>query len=106
MEIPGPLFLGWSFLSLFLFSLIFLFLVGEALLILLQEFSLRKPTVASSTSSARLLSLEQLKSKVGLALAEAAALRINLNLDGTPIASKSHTSTTNPVCARRVNLLV
>jgi hypothetical protein len=32
-----------------------------------------------------------LKSKVGLALAKAAALRINLNLDGTPIASKSHT---------------
>jgi hypothetical protein len=32
-----------------------------------------------------------LKSKVGLALAKAAALRIVLNLDGTPIASKSHT---------------
>ena len=32
-----------------------------------------------------------LKSKVGLALAKAAVLRINLNLDGTPIASKSHT---------------
>jgi hypothetical protein len=35
--------------------------------------------------------LTQLKSKVGLALAKAAALRINLNLDGAPIASKSHT---------------
>ena len=34
---------------------------------------------------------QQLKSKVGLALAKAAALRINLNLDGAPIASKSHT---------------
>jgi hypothetical protein len=34
---------------------------------------------------------DQLKSKVGLALAKAAALRINLNLDGAPIASKSHT---------------
>jgi hypothetical protein len=33
----------------------------------------------------------QLKSKVGLALAKAAALRITLNLDGTPIISKSHT---------------
>ena len=33
----------------------------------------------------------QLKSKVGLALAKAAALCINLNLDGAPIASKSHT---------------
>ena len=32
-----------------------------------------------------------LKSKVGLVLAKAAALRINLNLDGAPIASKSHT---------------
>jgi hypothetical protein len=35
--------------------------------------------------------LQQLKSKVGLALAKAAALRINLNLDGAPITSKSHT---------------
>jgi len=34
---------------------------------------------------------QQLKSKVGLALAKAAALRITLNLDGAPIASKSHT---------------
>jgi hypothetical protein len=34
---------------------------------------------------------QQLKSKVGLALAKGAALRINLNLDGSPIASKSHT---------------
>jgi hypothetical protein len=33
----------------------------------------------------------QLKGKVGLALAKTAALRINLNLDGAPIASKSHT---------------
>jgi hypothetical protein len=32
-----------------------------------------------------------LKSKVGLTLAKAAASRINLNLDGAPIASKSHT---------------
>jgi len=34
---------------------------------------------------------QQLKSKVGLALAKAAALRITLNLDGAPITSKSHT---------------
>jgi hypothetical protein len=33
----------------------------------------------------------QLKSKVGLTLSKAAVLRINLNLDGAPIASKSHT---------------
>ena len=33
----------------------------------------------------------QLKSRVGDILAKAAALRITLNLDGTPITSKSHT---------------
>jgi hypothetical protein len=33
----------------------------------------------------------QLKARVGLALAKAAALRIMLNLDGAPITSKSHT---------------
>ena len=32
-----------------------------------------------------------LKSRVGNILVKAAALRINLNLDGVPIASKSHT---------------
>ena len=32
-----------------------------------------------------------LKSKCGLILAKAAALRINLNLDGAPITSQSHT---------------
>jgi hypothetical protein len=49
--------------------------------------------------------LSGLKSKVGLTLAKAAALRIVLNLDGAPIASSS-SSTTNPVCERRVDLLV
>jgi hypothetical protein len=34
---------------------------------------------------------QQLKNKVGLSLTKAASLRINLNLDGAPIASKSHT---------------
>ena len=34
---------------------------------------------------------QQLKNRVGLALAKAAALRITLNLDGEPITSKSHT---------------
>jgi hypothetical protein len=53
------------------------------------------PAIASTSGRlhsefVRLL-LQQLKSKVGLALAKAAALRINLNLDGAPIASKSHT---------------
>jgi hypothetical protein len=35
--------------------------------------------------------LTQLQIKVGLTLAKAAALRVNLNLDGAPIVSKSHT---------------
>jgi hypothetical protein len=35
--------------------------------------------------------LTQVQSKVGLVLGKAAALRITLNLDGAPIASKSHT---------------
>jgi hypothetical protein len=35
--------------------------------------------------------LTHLQSKVGLALSKAAPLRVNLNLDGAPIASKSHT---------------
>ena len=34
---------------------------------------------------------QQVKGKVVLTLTKAAALRINLNLDGAPIASKSHT---------------
>ncbi len=70
--------------------------------------------------------LIQLQRKVGLVLAKTAALRININIDGTPIASKSHThpspSQTSrlltssstlgvPVprptqCVRHVNLLV
>jgi hypothetical protein len=33
----------------------------------------------------------QIKSNVGLTLAKEATLRITLNLDGTPITSKSHT---------------
>jgi hypothetical protein len=33
----------------------------------------------------------QVKSRVGLALAKAASLRITLNLDGVTITSKSHT---------------
>ncbi len=48
---------------------------------------------------------QYLKRKVGLVLAKTAVLRINLNIDGVSISSKSH-STTNPVCERRVNLLV
>jgi hypothetical protein len=39
----------------------------------------------------RVAFLQHLKGKVGLTLTKAAALRINLNLGGSPIASKSHT---------------
>jgi hypothetical protein len=47
--------------------------------------------VASSTSAAR-LSLKNSKRKGGLALEDkATVLRNNLNLDGAPIVSKSHT---------------
>ena len=35
--------------------------------------------------------LAQLKSRVGLTLAKAAAVRITLNLDGAPITSTTHT---------------
>ena len=35
--------------------------------------------------------LTQLKAKVGSSLAKAAAMRVNLNIDGTPITSRSHT---------------
>ena len=42
----------------------------------------------------------QLKSRVGLALAKAAALRITLNLDGAPITSKSHTHTSHSQTSR------
>ena len=34
---------------------------------------------------------DQLKVKVGSTLAKAAALRINLNIDGDPITSRTHT---------------
>ena len=33
----------------------------------------------------------QLKAKVGSTLAKAAALRVNLNIDGAPITSRTHT---------------
>jgi hypothetical protein len=54
----------------------------------LQEFSLRKPTVVSSTSVTR-FSLR--RSKTGLTLSKVVSLRLTLNLDGVPITSKSHT---------------
>ncbi len=46
-----------------------------------QEFRFRNPTVGYSTSAARR----------SCTLAKVAALRININIDGTPITSKTHT---------------
>jgi len=43
----------------------------------------------------------QLKSTVGHILAKAAALRINLNIDGAPIASRSHTHPSHHSVRRR-----
>jgi hypothetical protein len=57
----------------------------------LQEFSrLRNLPVDSSTSAARRKS-SQLRAKVDSTLTKAAALRVNLNLDGAPIVSRTHT---------------
>ena len=51
--------------------------------------------LAQSTSGlfhlCRAALFSQLKAKVGNILAKAAALRITLNIDGSPIASRSHT---------------
>jgi hypothetical protein len=52
--------------------------------------------------------LSQVQNKVGLALAKTEALRININLDGSPIASKSHThpshSQTSPLLTLSLSL--
>ncbi len=60
--------------------------------------------LAQSTSGQfhfrRAVFAQQLKSRVGLALAKAAALRINLNLDGAPIVSKSHTNPSHSQTSR------
>ena len=56
----------------------------------LQEFSLRIMTVASSTTSVRRSPHTSTcgKTKACNILAKTEALRINLNIDGSPIASK------------------
>ena len=42
----------------------------------------------------------QIKVKVGSTLAKAAALRVNLNVDGVPITSKTHTHTSHSQTSR------
>ena len=44
--------------------------------------------------------LTQLKAKVGSSLAKAAAMRVNLNIDGTPITSRSHTHPSHSQASR------
>jgi hypothetical protein len=66
-------------------------LIGKLTVFLqVQEFILFKHNLECSTTAGAAFS-DQLNSKVGLALAKVAALRITLNLDGSPIISKSHT---------------
>ena len=60
-----------------------------------QEFSQRNQTLSNLGSSyfhfRRVAFSSILKAKCGLILAKTADLRINLNLDGEPITSQSHT---------------
>ena len=44
--------------------------------------------------------LRQLKSKIGSSLAKAAAMRVNLNIDGAPITSRSHTHPSHSQASR------
>ena len=48
----------------------------------------------------RTVFLAQLKSRVDLTLAKSAALRITLNLDGTPITSTTHTHPSDSTTCR------
>ncbi len=65
-------------------------LIGKLTVFLqLQEFNYRNPTVDYSTSSGRCSRI--LKTKVGSTLVNTTVLCINVNIDGTPITSKTHT---------------
>ena len=48
----------------------------------------------------RAVFLSQIKVKVGSTLAKAEALRVNLNIDGAPITSRSHTHPSHPQGSR------
>jgi hypothetical protein len=50
----------------------------------------------------RVVFSSQLKSKVGITFTKAAALRVNLNLDGAPITSKSHTHPSHAQTSRQL----
>jgi hypothetical protein len=57
----------------------------------LQEFSLCNLPVDSSTSRDRAAFSSKIEVKVGSTLAKTADVRLNLNLDGVPITSRTHT---------------
>ena len=50
-----------------------------------------QPAQHTETYQKRGAFLAQLKSRIGTTLAKAAAMRVNLNIDGEPITSRSHT---------------
>jgi hypothetical protein len=74
-------------------SFYFYKLIGKLTIFLqLQDFSFRNPSSTSGQFHYRRAAFtSQLKSKIGNILAKAAALRITLNIDGAPLASRSHT---------------
>ena len=69
-------------------------LIGKLTVFLqLQEYSLRNLPVEDSITFDVWCSLRtvQVKGKVGSTLAKAEALRVNLNIDGASITSRTHT---------------
>jgi hypothetical protein len=67
-------------------------LIGKLTVFLqIQEFNWSAESISGQFHFLRSAFSSQLKGKVGLTLATAAVLRINLNLDGVPIVYKSHT---------------
>ncbi len=65
-------------------------LIGKLTFLQLQEFSLRILPVVSSTTAAR-RSPPSLSRRLNNILTKSEALRITLNIDGAPLASRSHT---------------
>jgi hypothetical protein len=71
----------------------------------IQEFNFRNLLVTSGQFHYHFVVFSsELKSKVGIILPKDTALRITLNIDGTPTASKSHTHPSQSQTSRRVSL--
>jgi uncharacterized membrane protein YjgN (DUF898 family) len=67
----------------------------------IQEFRFHNMIVTSSTSAARFsFHMSTLEIRVGLTLVKETVLRINLNIDGTPITSRTHTHTSHSETSR------